>query len=138
MKYRFIAVALSLAALVLSAGPSIAANAQAPAPMPAASATKASPKNTAAAQKVTEAKKKTAAKRKAAAKTNQVDINSASREELMKLPGISEAEATKIIAARPYGSKSWLLTHKVLPADKYQGISDLVAAKNAGSYTYKK
>lgn len=104
----------------------------APAPAPAASNAATS------ASKAVVRRNELEAKRKAAAKIKLVDINSASAEELMKLPGISEAEAEKIIAGRPYGSKSWLLTHKVLPDDKYSGISHLVAAKNAARHAKKK
>jgi competence protein ComEA len=83
---------------------------------------------------------------KPAAKIKLVDINSASSEELKKLPGIGDAEAAKIIASRPYGSKAWLLGHKILPEDKYPGIKDLIiakqpnkdAAKNAAPYSKKK
>jgi DNA uptake protein ComE-like DNA-binding protein len=51
-----------------------------------------------------------------------VEINSASRQELMKLPGINAALADKIIAGRPYLSKSKLVTQNVIPAMTYQAI----------------
>jgi competence protein ComEA len=38
--------------------------------------------------------------------TKLVDINSASKAELKALPGIGDAEADRIIAARPYPSKT--------------------------------
>lgn len=44
-----------------------------------------------------------------------VDINHASRETLKTLPGIGDAEADRIIAARPYKTKAELVTRKVLP-----------------------
>jgi DNA uptake protein ComE-like DNA-binding protein len=137
MNFRYIAVALTTTVFALSAGQSMAADAAASAPKPAASATKAPATSATTSQKSSGAKEKSA-KRKASAKIKEVDINAAGKDELMKLPGIGEAEADKIIAARPYGSKSWLMTHNVLSQDKYQAISHLVAAKNAGSYTFKK
>jgi DNA uptake protein ComE-like DNA-binding protein len=58
-----------------------------------------------------------------------VDINSAKKEELKTLPGISDAEATKIIAGRPYGSKSHLTTHNIVSREVYEGLKGLVIAK---------
>lgn len=54
-----------------------------------------------------------------------LDINTASKEALMKLPGIDEAYANRIIAARPYKAKSELLKKGILP----QGMYTKVAAK---------
>jgi DNA uptake protein ComE-like DNA-binding protein len=84
-------------------------------------------------------------KGKSSAPAKLVDINSASAEELKTLPGIGDAEAAKIIASRPYGSKAWLVGHKILSEDKYPAIKDLIiakqpyndAAKNAALYKKK-
>lgn len=129
MKYRFISVALTAAVLLLGTNLSSAADTKADAPQQAASKAIASQKNA-----------------KAAANIKLVDINSAKKEELKKLPGISDAEAAKIIAGRPYGSKAWLVSNNILPEAKYSAISQLViakqpnkdAAKNAAIYTKKK
>ena len=83
---------------------------------------------------------------KEAAKAKPVDINGASKAELMKLPGLSDADAEKIIAGRPYASKAWLVTHNVLAQGTYVAIKDLViakqpysdGAKNAELYMKKK
>ena len=58
-----------------------------------------------------------------------VDINSATKEELKKLPGISDAEADKIIAGRPFGSKAWLVTNKIIPIETYQAVKGLIICK---------
>ena len=58
-----------------------------------------------------------------------VDVNSANKAALKKLPGLTDADANKIIASRPYGSKTWLLGNKVLESATYYGISDLIVAK---------
>ena len=50
---------------------------------------------------------------KPAAKVKLVDINSAGKAELKTLPGISDAEADKIIAGRPYLSKAHLTTPNI-------------------------
>jgi len=57
-----------------------------------------------------------------------VDINSASRAELKTLPGIGDAEADRIIAARPYPSKAKLGADKVVTDETYLAIRSLVVA----------
>lgn len=57
-----------------------------------------------------------------------VDINSASRKELMTLQGIGPAEAAKIVANRPYLTKTELVTKGVLPTGPYLSIKHLVVA----------
>jgi DNA uptake protein ComE-like DNA-binding protein len=68
-----------------------------------------------------------AARRKAAAKVKRVDVNNASAEQLKQLPGITDVEATKIIAGRPYNSKTFLVTQNVISESVYQGITSLIA-----------
>jgi DNA uptake protein ComE-like DNA-binding protein len=62
-------------------------------------------------------------------KGSTVNINSASREELMKLPGITEARADRLIAARPYKTTNELVTKKVLTQGEYDQISSRISAK---------
>ena len=60
--------------------------------------------------------------------SQRVDINTASKEELKKLPGIFDVEADKIIAHRPYKSKAGLLVDAGLTGAQYFSIKDRVAA----------
>ena len=60
---------------------------------------------------------------------HKTDLNSASKEDLMKLPGIDEATADKIIAGRPYTSKSELVKKDVLTQAEMKKIESHVMAK---------
>jgi competence protein ComEA len=73
-----------------------------------------------------------------AAKAPLLDINSASKEELAKLPKIGEARSEAIIKGRPYSGKDDLLKKKILPKDAYNAIKDLVIAKQAPKDADKK
>jgi competence protein ComEA len=65
----------------------------------------------------------------ASAKVSLIDINSATQAELSQLPKIAEARSAAIIKGRPYKSKDQLLSKKIIPADVYAGIKDLIIAK---------
>ena len=58
-----------------------------------------------------------------------VDINSASAEELDKLPGVGPARVKAIIANRPYNGKDDLVQRKIIPANVYNQIKDKIIAR---------
>ena len=65
----------------------------------------------------------------AAAKTELMDLNSASKKELATLPKIGDARSDAIIKGRPYKGKDELVSKKILSEDVYNGIKDIVIAK---------
>ena len=66
---------------------------------------------------------------KPVAKVKLVDINSADKAALIKLPGMTDALADKIIAGRPYGSKAWLLSNNVIDTAAYDSIKARIEAR---------
>lgn len=67
--------------------------------------------------------------------TGKIDINSASKDDLMKLQGVGEAISAKIIANRPYKTKRDLLTKKIVNQPTYDKISDKIVAHAPKSTT---
>lgn len=65
----------------------------------------------------------------AAKKAPLLDINTATVEQLMTIPGIGDAFAKKIVENRPYANKTQLVSKNVLPAATYEKVKELVIAK---------
>jgi DNA uptake protein ComE-like DNA-binding protein len=62
-------------------------------------------------------------------KTELIDINSASKAALVKLPAVGDATADKIIAGRPWKSKYDLVVKKVVTRSTYDKFSKYIVAR---------
>lgn len=98
--------------LSLAAGTALAQTATQPATRPAAPAT-------------------TPAPAPAAQQAALIDINSATRQELMALRGIGEARADAIIRGRPYRGKDELTRRSIIPQNVYDDIQARIIARQA-------
>ena len=58
----------------------------------------------------------------------RVDLNSASLDQLLKVPGMTRTWATRIIRYRPYHSKNELVDRGVVTSQVYDRIKDYVIA----------
>jgi competence protein ComEA len=59
----------------------------------------------------------------------RLNLNSASKDQLLELPGMSDSEADRVIAGRPYGSSDELISRRIISKAEYDKISDRVEAK---------
>ncbi len=115
MKRSIVQSMLLAAALLLATNLTIAADSKA-----------ATPGEAVAGPKAVETGAK--AKKRASAPVKRVDINSASKAELKKLPLLNEVQIDRIIEGRPYLSKANLVTHNIIPRGIYEQIKDQIVA----------
>jgi DNA uptake protein ComE-like DNA-binding protein len=58
-----------------------------------------------------------------------LDLNTATKEQLLSLPGVTEAEANRVIAGRPYTEPGDVVTRRIMAKTEYDKIADRVTAK---------
>jgi len=58
-----------------------------------------------------------------------IDLNTASKAQLLSLPGMDDASADRVIAGRPYASEHELLDKHVLSREEYNKIADSITVK---------
>ncbi len=63
------------------------------------------------------------------AASSLIDLNSASRDDLMTLDGIGEVRADAIIRARPFKAKTELVERRLIPEALYEKLADKVMAR---------
>jgi hypothetical protein len=86
-----------------------------------------------APQKTTKSRSKASASKRG----DQIDINSATKDELDALPGVGAATAQKIIDGRPYKAKSDLVRTNIIPKATYDKIKDQITAHRFSAETGK-
>ena len=62
-------------------------------------------------------------------KSQSVNLNAATKDQMIILPGITEAKANRIVAGRPYSDKHELVTKKVLTESEYSRIAGRITVK---------
>ena len=60
--------------------------------------------------------------------SGKLDLNTATKDQLMSLPGITDADAQKILDGRPYRAKNQLLSKGIISKDEYAKIKDQIVA----------
>ena len=73
------------------------------------------------------------AAQKAPTTAEKLDLNTASEQELSRLPGIGDVRSKAIVKGRPYQGKDELVERKILTQSVYDKIKDQVIAKNAAA-----
>ena len=58
-----------------------------------------------------------------------LDLNTATKNQLLSLPGVTVAEADRVIAGRPYNEPGEVVTRRIMPKTEYDKIADRVTAK---------
>ncbi|MFY9907916.1 MAG: hypothetical protein WBX02_06185 [Terriglobales bacterium] len=58
-----------------------------------------------------------------------LDLNTATRDQLMSLPGMSASEADRVIAGRPYNGAVDIETRHIVSKAEYDRIADQVTAR---------
>lgn len=115
-------IALTLTFL-LAGGAGLQAQGEPPAPKQEAA------KVPAAKSKAAGSRKQARLKAKAAAEAKRLDLNTATKAQLEKLPGVTPAYADQIIAHRPYLTNEHLVINKAVPESVYFSIRSLVTAR---------
>jgi DNA uptake protein ComE-like DNA-binding protein len=59
----------------------------------------------------------------------QLDLNTATKDQLLGLPGVTAPEADRVIAGRPYDEPGDVVTRHIMPKTEYDKIADRVSAK---------
>ena len=109
---------LLLSALVLATSLSFAQNDQ----------TGASTSSNQSTTTTKKARKSSTASDTSSKTSGKLDLNTATKDQLMSLPGITDADAQKILDGRPYRAKNQLLSKGIISKDEYAKIKGQIVA----------
>jgi len=82
-------------------------------------------------------KQSSSTKKTSTPKSKQVDINSATKDQLTAT-GLDDATAQKVIDGRPYKAKNELVSKKILSEDEYAKVKDKLVAHGGKTASSKK
>jgi competence protein ComEA len=58
-----------------------------------------------------------------------LDLNTATKDQLLSLPDMTDSQADRVVAGRPYDDPNDLVRRHILPKAEYDKIADQVTAK---------
>jgi len=58
-----------------------------------------------------------------------LDLNTATKDDLVSLPGVSDTDADRVIAGRPYSDPRELVTRRIMSKAEYDKIADRLTAR---------
>jgi DNA uptake protein ComE-like DNA-binding protein len=58
-----------------------------------------------------------------------LDLNTATKEQLLSLPGVTATEADRVMAGRPYSEPDEVVTRHIMSKAEYDKIADRITAK---------
>ena len=111
---------LLLSALVLATSLSLAQNDQ--------TGTSTSSNQSTTTTTTKKARKSSTASDTSSKTSGKLDLNTATKDQLMSLPGITDADAQKIMDGRPYRAKNQLLSKGIISKDEYAKIKGQIVA----------
>ncbi len=113
---------LLLSALVLATSLSFAQNDQ------TGASTSSNQSTTTTTTTTKKARKSSTASETSSKTSGKLDLNTATKDQLMSLPGVTDADAQKILDGRPYRAKNQLLSKGIISKDEYAKIKGQIVA----------
>jgi DNA uptake protein ComE-like DNA-binding protein len=131
MKRSTLLSSLAVAAALSVPFVAMAQNGTTPSTPPASTPAAAPAKTTTTTKSTAKSTSTKSTSTKSATHAAKTDINSASKDDLMKVKGMTDADADKIIAGRPYKSVSELKSKKIIDTATYNKVHSHLEAKKA-------
>lgn len=68
----------------------------------------------------------------------RINLNTATKEELMTLPGMNDETADKVIAGRPFKSRNELVQKNIITKDQFKKLSTMITTGHMKASSIKK